>query len=161
MSGKKLRALAYWGKEDITVPGSGVIPSITNDFPEFEKFVPFGGWVGMSVAKGTPPEVVAKIQEAYDYAVGQQKFKDFLAENYYIEVGLQGKKAEEYVALSTSVNAWLLYDLGFGAQEPGRVQYPAPIRTLDLQPCDGEPTGSPNPLFDQEASNHEKKRVGP
>lgn len=124
VAGKKLRALAYWGKEDVDVPGSGVIPSITNDFPEFVKYVPFGGWVGMAVAKGTPPEVVAKIQEAYDYAAGQEKFKKFLAENYFIEAGLRGKDAESYVALSTSVNAWLLHDLGFAQKSPEEFDIP-------------------------------------
>lgn len=123
IKGKKLTALAYMGAEDIQEP---FIPAITKAFPGFNKFVPFGGWVGMAVAKGTPVNVVAKLQNAYNYAVNSNKFKEFLAENNFLEVGLSGEDAEEYVAVSTSVNAWLLYDLGVAPISPEEFEIPRP-----------------------------------
>ena len=126
VTGDKLRALAYWGKSDIELAGVGTIPSILNAYPEFDKYVPYGGWVGMAVPKGTPTAVLAKLQDAYNYAAGKPEFKDFLKKNYYLEVGLSGKKAEEYVSLSTSVNAWLLYDLGIAPISPDDMDIPRP-----------------------------------
>jgi len=126
IDGGKLRALAYWGAEDIVTTEGIVIPSITNKFPEFEKYVPFGGWIGVTVAKGTPVEVVEKIQEAYNYAISQPKFKEFIKERYFIEAKLSGKAAEEYAGLSSSVNAWLLYDLGIAPNSPEKFNIPRP-----------------------------------
>jgi tripartite-type tricarboxylate transporter receptor subunit TctC len=126
VNGGELKALACFGKDDIVTEEGITIPSIANEYPGLEKYLPFGGWVGMAVAKGTPVEVVKEIQKAYDYAISQPKFKKYVKDNYFLEVGLSGKSAEEYAALSTSVNAWILYDLGFAPISPEKFNIPRP-----------------------------------
>ena len=118
IAGKKLRVIGYWGTENIKVPGYGNIDSVVATYPNFKRYLPFGGWVGMAVPKGLPKNVLSKLQKAYNYAAAQPEFKEFLAKSFYVKVGLSGKKADDFAALSTSVNAWLLYDLGFAKINP-------------------------------------------
>lgn len=124
--GKKVRVLAYWGAEDYLDKTVGVIPSIASIFPEFKGYLPFGGWVGMALPKGTPSEVVDKTQRAFDYAIGTPEFKKFCEDNTFLLLGLTGKDAVDFVARSTSVNAWLLYDLGIATLSPSQFDIPKP-----------------------------------
>lgn len=124
--GKKLRVIGYFGAADVELPGVGTVPSISKAYPQLGKFLPFGGWVGMSVPKDTPTDIKEKLQQAYDYAVSTPEFKKFLADSYFASVGVTGEKAEAYVSLSTSVNAWLLYDLGMAPKSPAEFNIPRP-----------------------------------
>ena len=116
--GKRLRVLAYFGGEEVELAGVGKVPSIGQVYPALKQFLPFGGWVGISVPKDTPAAVVEKIQKASDYAVSTPEFAKFVKESYFANVGLTGKAAADYVDKSTSVNAWLLYDLGIAPKSP-------------------------------------------
>jgi tripartite-type tricarboxylate transporter receptor subunit TctC len=126
IAGKKLRVIGYWGTASIKVPGYGKIDSVVETYPTFKKYLPFGGWVGMAVPKGLPDNVLNKLQKAYNYAAAQPEFEDFLQKSFFVKVGLSGKKATDFAALSTSVNAWLLYDLGFAQKNPRDLDIPRP-----------------------------------
>jgi len=70
--------------------------------------------------------VIEKIQKAYDYAAATPEFAKFVKESYFATVGLTGKAAADYVDKSTSVNAWLLYDLGIAPKSPAEFGIPRP-----------------------------------
>ncbi|MCR4426112.1 MAG: tripartite tricarboxylate transporter substrate binding protein [Firmicutes bacterium] len=124
--GKKLRVLGFWGAEDVEVPGYGIIQSIAKSYPQLAEFLPFGGWVGMSYPKDTPAAILEKAQKAYDYAVSTPEFTKFVKDSYFALVGLTGPAAADYVAKSTSVNAWLLYDLQIAPISPAEFGIPRP-----------------------------------
>lgn len=124
VKGGKLKTLDYWGPEDIEVEGYGTVTSIAKEFPEFGKYLPYGGWVGLAVPKGTPEKAVNALTEAFKFAIEADDFKKFLADNYFVPVGLTGDEAVEYIATSESVNAWLLYDLGFATKNPEELNIP-------------------------------------
>lgn len=124
LTGGKLRALAYWGTEDLELEGYGTIPSIGSVYPELKGYLPYGGLSCMAVYKDTPKEISNTITEAFKFAVESAEFKKFLADNHFIEVGLTGTEATDLVAVNESLNSWLLYDLGFAAKNPEELGIP-------------------------------------
>ena len=55
---------------------------------------------------------------AFRQATQAQDFKDWCTENSFIHVGIYGAEADAYARDSSSVNAYLLYDMGFANIDP-------------------------------------------
>lgn len=121
IEGDKLRTLAYWGDVEVTLPNGNKIPTIGAKYPTLNKYTPFGGWVGMAVPANTPKDVLDKLINAYKAAIGDKSFTDFCAERHFILVGKYGADADAYVKDSTSINAYLMYDLGFTKTNPTKL----------------------------------------
>jgi tripartite-type tricarboxylate transporter receptor subunit TctC len=130
LRGKQLRAITYMKKEDRHVEGYGTIPSILRFVPEIEpKLDKLGaGTMGrvLVLPKGTPPEIVSKVIDAFDYAVNQRGFKDFCDGRGFIISGVSGKKAEQVIINATSINSWTLYNLGMAKRSPAELGIPKP-----------------------------------
>ena len=118
LRGKAVKALTYWGEESFEVEGYGKIPSIAEALPELKKYVPNGGWTGFAVPAGTDEKIVKKLQQAYEYAVNKEEYKQFCEENGYIYLYRPGEEAKEYTETMASVSAWILYDNGFAKISP-------------------------------------------
>jgi len=118
IKGGELRALAYWGVEPVTLPNGTVVPTFGSVYPALKTFEPFGGWVGMAVPKGVPADVLAKLINAYDVAIHQPDFIEFCKQSSFMFMGKIGADADAFAKLSTSVNAYLMYDLGFTPTDP-------------------------------------------
>lgn len=113
-----LRALAYWGLEPFVIEGYGEVPSIQSFLPAAKEHLPFGGWGGLALPEGTPPEIVKKYEEAYKYAIEQQDVKDFISKNAFIPVYLMGDEAVKWIENYTSTAAYMLYDTKAGPVDP-------------------------------------------
>jgi len=121
IQGGKLRSLAYWGETDVTLKSGTRVPTFGSRYAVLDKYTPYGGWVGMAVPFDTPKLVVDTIISAYRTAIEDQSFTDFCNERYFSKVGKYGKEADEYAKMSTSINAYLLYDLGFSKNDPAKL----------------------------------------
>lgn len=124
--GGSLRALTTFGARDYHEEGLGTIRSVGSVYPQLQPYLPNGGWVGVAIPKDMPADITAKLQEAVSYAMSTDEFQKFCADNAFEFVGLTGEEAAEYVATSTSVNAWMLYDLGVAPISPAEFGIPRP-----------------------------------
>lgn len=111
----KLRALASIHNSEI--PGFDIQP-ITDSYPEFDKYLPWGPFFGVFVKKGTPDEIVEILQEAYMEAFNNQEFQKFLISTGNIPLGLVGEEGNEYASKFKSITSWLLYDTGAALHSP-------------------------------------------
>lgn len=118
IKGEKLRALAYWGSEDFTLPKGTVVPNVSKIYPQLEKYNPFGGWVGFAVPADTPKPIQEKLIAAYKTALDDPSFDKFCETQVMFPVKLFGDEAQAYAAMSSRVNAYMLWDLGFAKIDP-------------------------------------------
>lgn len=118
LAGGELRALACLTPEDVELEGYGTVPSLVNTCPELAEFMPYGGFVGMCVAKDVPDDATAKLIEAFDYAFNSEGVQTFMADSHFLPLGYLGEEAEQYVAMRESLNAWLLWELDIGERNP-------------------------------------------
>ena len=118
IKGGELKALAYWGEKGVTLPNGIVVPTFGEVYPELKTFEPFGGWVGMAVPKGVPANVKEVLINAYDTAIHEDAFINFCNQSNFLFMGKIGADADAFAKQSTSVNAYLMYDLGFTKVDP-------------------------------------------
>lgn len=121
IEGDKLNTLAWWGNDDVTLPNGKKIPTFQSQYPVLAKYAPYGGWVGMAVPNGTPKNVVDKLVAAYRTAVTDVSFVNWINERHFSMLGKFGADASAYAKESSSINAYLLYDLGFTKVNPATV----------------------------------------
>ncbi len=122
IKGGKLRALAYWGSEDYTLPDGSVIPNVSHVYPKLAKYDPFGGWVGFAVPADTPAAIKDKLTAAYKKALDDPSFAKFCETQIMFPVKLFGADAQAYAELSSRVNAYMLWDLGFAKIDPAKLR---------------------------------------
>ena len=114
--GGRLRGLAVLRSE--RVPQLPDVPAITEIYPEYAKFLPWGPFYGVFVKKGTPGDVVAKLTDAFLKAAGEQRFKDYVSSVGGIGVNLTGDAAKEYLKKFESTASWLIYESGGAKKSP-------------------------------------------
>ena len=89
-------------------------PSMLTDYPEMETLEGLLYW-GIRVPRDTPTEVVAKIQEAFEYAVATDEFKEYCDSNSLTPSPACGLESDEMCARLESIYAWGLYDQNLAA----------------------------------------------
>jgi tripartite-type tricarboxylate transporter receptor subunit TctC len=122
--GGRLRGLAVLRTE--RVPQLPDVPAITEIYPEYAKFLPWGPFYGVFVKKGTPDDVVAKLTDAFLKAAGEQRFKDYLSGVGGIGINLTGNAAKEYLKKFESTASWLIYNAGGAKKSPEEFGIPKP-----------------------------------
>lgn len=91
------------------------VPTIGEHLPEYQKYFPWGAFVGVFVRKDTPEPIRDTLREAFFSAFQEGRFKLYMDENYILPLGLWGEEAEAYLRRWRSVTAWLLEDAGVTA----------------------------------------------
>lgn len=120
----KLRALAVINNERVVqLPD---VPSITEIYPEFEKYLPIGHFYGAFVKKGTPEPIVSKLRDAYMEAVKDPAFVWFIERLNGIQLALSGEEAEEFLKKNQSNVTWLLEEAGVTKVSPADLGIPKP-----------------------------------
>jgi tripartite-type tricarboxylate transporter receptor subunit TctC len=112
-----LRALASLSDQDMTI-GNIVIPSIKKVAPEMAAMLPMGGSFGIMVPKGTPDNIVNKIDAAYKVAVASKEFANFADNRGMVVFGYDLARTAQYLAASASKNTWTLFDAGVATTSP-------------------------------------------
>lgn len=74
------------------------VPLVTAEYPEFEKYLPWGPFYGIFVKKGTDPAAVQALSDAFVTAGSLPEYKTVL-ENYNINyLGYAGAEAEAFIS---------------------------------------------------------------
>ncbi len=107
----KLRNLAVFVKEPITLKDGKVLRPVTDSVPGLGKFAPFGSEYTLGVRRESPVEALEKIKRAFIGAVGSPEFGGLLDKKFFFKAIALGEEADRMAALRESVTAWLFWDL--------------------------------------------------
>lgn len=113
----QLRALTVTTADPYIV-GDIEIPSIT-DLLEGSDNVPLLSetWPVL-IRRETPPEMIAKLDEAFLWAIEQPEIKEFAEKQALNIVGYYGEEADKFLSFSESGYAWALFNSGLAEKSP-------------------------------------------
>jgi tripartite-type tricarboxylate transporter receptor subunit TctC len=99
---------------------------ITEDYPEFKMYLPWGPYWGVFCKKDVPQDVRAKLTDAFTKGADAEQFKKFISDFGAIHMNIQGDEALQYMKRWKSVTTWLLYDVGATKASPADFGIPQP-----------------------------------
>jgi tripartite-type tricarboxylate transporter receptor subunit TctC len=126
LRGKKLRALATFNDKAYQLKGYGVIPAITDYLPELKPHLPYRGWSSISLRGDIPKPILKKIDEAFLKAIQTKSVKEYCEKFEADLIGVVGEEAQKMYLKQTSLESWLLYDLGVAKRNPEEFMIPKP-----------------------------------
>jgi tripartite-type tricarboxylate transporter receptor subunit TctC len=94
-----------------------VLP-VTDYNEAYKTYLPWGPFFGIFVKQGTPNEIVAKLQDAFEQSAEQQSFKDLMANRGYTLMNISGDEAQMFLSNWQRGTAWLLQDAGITKNSP-------------------------------------------
>ena len=120
----RLRALAVVNDTEIDLlPG---VPPITEDYPIFKKFLPWGPFYGVFVHKNSDEEVKTRLTQAFREGASKPEFKKFVEDFGAIPMNVSGNEANRFLKKWQSVTTWLLHDAGATKVSPATYDIPRP-----------------------------------
>ncbi|MEZ5479129.1 MAG: tripartite tricarboxylate transporter substrate binding protein [Thiolinea sp.] len=99
---------------------------ITEDYPDYGKYLPWGPFFGVFVKKGTPDDIVAKLTDAYEQATESDEFKKLMEERGFTIMAVHGDEAADFLNRWQSVTSWLVHDAGAAKKSPEEFGIPKP-----------------------------------
>ena len=102
------------------------VPPITDTLPELERFLPWGPFYGVFVARDAPEEARDKLVEAFAAATDSQDFRRLMENRGNLMMNISGDEAEAFLDNWQSVSSWLLYDAGVAQKSPEEFGIPKP-----------------------------------
>lgn len=106
----KVRILTVFANERLESEPD--IECISEVYPEYHDYFPWGAFVGVYVDNACPDRVKETLTEAFRAAWERPEFQQYMEENYLIPMGYTGEEAEDYIEKWQQVTAWILYDAG-------------------------------------------------
>ncbi|MFN3937032.1 MAG: Bug family tripartite tricarboxylate transporter substrate binding protein [Gemmobacter sp.] len=94
------------------------VPAVVTYNPGFEKFLPWGPFFGVFVKKGTPDDIVAKLQDAYAQAAQTSDFLELMDNRGFTLMNISGDEATEFMTRWQQNTTWLLHDAGVTQASP-------------------------------------------
>jgi tripartite-type tricarboxylate transporter receptor subunit TctC len=120
----RLRALAVVNHEPVDLlPG---VPPISDAFPDLERYLPWGPFYGVFVHADAPPDVRARLTEAYQEAARTPAFQQFVQDFGAVPMNIAGAEADAFLDHWQSVTTWLLHDAGATRRSPEEFGIPRP-----------------------------------
>lgn len=120
----KVKVLAVVAKSEL--PGMPGVPPITQEYPGFEQYLPWGPFFGAFVHRDTPEAVKQKLVAAYQKAASDPAFLAFLENFGASPINISGDEADQFLARWQSVTTWLLQDAGAAKVSPAELNIPKP-----------------------------------
>ncbi|WP_027998363.1 tripartite tricarboxylate transporter substrate binding protein [Sinorhizobium arboris] len=120
----RIKILGIFDKE-----ANPVLPDakpIVEDYPQFEKFMPWGPFFGVFVKRDTPDNVKAKLVEAFKTGAESAEFQKLLADRGYVSMSISGEEADAFLKKWQSTTAWVVYDAGIAKTSPEEFGIPKP-----------------------------------
>lgn len=111
---------------DTPIPGLEELPLITQDFPEFAKYLPWGPFYGVWVKRDVPEAARKKLVEAFQKGAADPKFQAFIADFGAVMMNIHGEEADKFLKHWQSVTTWLLQDAGATKVSPEALGIPKP-----------------------------------
>ena len=121
----RLKALAVLDSQPL-VSSDYSIPAITDDFPGFDAYVPWGPFFGVWAKRDISQDAKDKLVSAFEKGTATQQFKEFVVSNDAILMNISGDEADEFLRRWRSITAWLLHDAGATKVSPADLGIPRP-----------------------------------
>lgn len=102
------------------------VKPIVETNPEFRQYLPWGPFFGVFVKKGTPADIVAKLQAAYNTGAKNADFQKLMDNRGFLMMNIAGKEADDFLAKWQSTTTWLLQDAGVTKASPAQFNIPKP-----------------------------------
>lgn len=121
---KRMKAIAL-----IDVTESPVLPgvkTVVDDVPAFESYLPWGPFFGVFVKKGTPDNVVAKLQAAYKVGAQNEEFQTLMKNRGFSIMNISGDEATDFLKKWQSVTSWIVWNGGIAKKSPEDFGIPRP-----------------------------------
>lgn len=84
----------------------------------YNSFLPWGPFFGVFVKKGTPDDIIAKLQAAYAAGTQAPDFVDLMNNRGFTMMNISGAEAEEFMTKWQQNTTWLLHDAGLTKASP-------------------------------------------
>jgi tripartite-type tricarboxylate transporter receptor subunit TctC len=97
------------------------VPPITESYPEFAKYLPWGPFYGIFTRDDVPEEAKAELVDAFQQGVTDPKFQAFIKGFGAVPMNISGGEAREFLDRWQSVTAWLLQDTGQAKVSPEKL----------------------------------------
>jgi tripartite-type tricarboxylate transporter receptor subunit TctC len=91
---------------------------IVADYPQFEKFLPWGPFFGVFVKRDTPEEITNTLVEAFKAGADSEEFRKVLTDRGYVPMNISGEQADAFLTKWQSTTAWAVYDAGIAKTSP-------------------------------------------
>lgn len=91
-----LRYLCMFSAEPVEILPD--VPLIVDEYPDFDRYLPWGPFYGVFVRTGTDAAVIRTLSEAFSDAAPDQSYQDVLANFNVRFLGLTGEAAENYIS---------------------------------------------------------------
>ncbi len=114
----EVKPLAVMYDSALSADGLTDIPVITDAYPEYDKYMPWGPFYGAFVREDTPQEIVEYLSENFDAVMQNSEIDAMLKNLGTIPVNLSGEEAREFVDSYRSTTSWLLYEAGAAQKSP-------------------------------------------
>ena len=108
------------------VDGLEAVPAITEAFPGFEKYLPWGPFYGVFCKRDVPEEAKEKLTGAFRKAADTPQFQKFIADKGNLLMNISGDEADKFLKRYQSVTTWLLHDAGATKVSPEELGIPKP-----------------------------------
>jgi len=122
----RVKALAVIDAEPMSLAGQANIPSITKDYPEFGKYLPWGPFYGVFVRRDTPDHVKPTLVKAFRTAADNAQFQQLMKDRGNVPMNLSGAEADAFLKKWQSVTTWVLQDVGAAKVSPEKFGIPKP-----------------------------------
>ena len=120
----RVKPLAVINTEQLDMlPG---VPPITEHYPTFAKYLPWGPFYGIFVRKDVPDDAKAKLVEAFTKGASAPEFEKLMTERGNIMMNVSGDEADRFLKRWQSVTTWLLQEVGATKKSPEEFDIPRP-----------------------------------
>lgn len=122
--GERVKVLAVVNTEELpSLPG---VPPITEGFPDFERYLPWGPFYGIFVKPDTPEDIRDTLVSAFATAAADAGFIELMEGNGNIMMNIAGDEASAFLAQWQSVTSWILHEAGASEASPEDFGIPRP-----------------------------------
>lgn len=120
----RVKALAV--VSDTPIPGLEDIPLVTADFPDFQKYLPWGPFYGVWCRRDVPDAAKQKLVEAFKKGAAEPKFQEFLKDFGTVSMNIAGDEADAFLRKWQSVTNWMYEYAGATKVSPEKLGIPKP-----------------------------------
>ena len=114
----KVKVLACLAVDDIVLSPEVTIPSIAKAYPNAKPYLPMGEVTGILVPKGLSPDILKKLDDAFEFAVKQQDFLDFADVRSFVVNPMGREASQKFLEVFAAQASYILFDSGAVTIDP-------------------------------------------
>lgn len=114
-----IKFLAMFAKDKLEMLPD--VPSVLDEYPDFEQFLPWGPYYGVFVKKGTDAGTIKALSEAFKKAFDDPTYQQVLTNFNINKLGYSGDEAAEYIKSWQKNTITALYESGAIKKSPSEL----------------------------------------